>query len=46
LFLFFKANKDLWENPKVMEEVIVQLKAANGSVEDDEAEEEDEEDEV
>jgi hypothetical protein len=49
MFLFLtKANKDLWENTKVMQEIIDQLKAANNGVVDQNADEdeEDEEDEV
>jgi hypothetical protein len=42
VFLFLKANKDLWENPKVMQEIIDQLKAANNGADDDDDEDEDE----
>jgi hypothetical protein len=43
MFLFLKANKDLWEKPAVMQDVIDQLRAANNGVEDDDDEEDDEE---
>jgi hypothetical protein len=46
MFLFLKANKDLWENLKVMQEIIDQLKAANNGIDDDDKDEEEEEDEV
>jgi hypothetical protein len=46
MFLLLKANKDLWENLKVIQEVIDQLKAAKNGVDDDDEDAEEEEDDV
>jgi hypothetical protein len=34
MFLFLRANKDLWENPVVMRNFIDQFKVANNGVDD------------
>jgi hypothetical protein len=44
MFLFLKADKDLWDNPAIMQDVLDRLKAANNGVaEDDDDEGSDEE---
>jgi hypothetical protein len=39
--LFLKANKDLWKNSAIMQDVLDRLKAANNGVAEDDEDEED-----